>query len=104
MRRMLLCAAVLTTLVAATPAGASTLPTGFEERVLADGLTQPVAADWTPDGRMLVLEKPGRLKVVAPGTRAANLVLDFSADVNSVSDRGALGLAVDSQYATNNYV
>jgi glucose/arabinose dehydrogenase len=62
---------------------------------------------WAPDGRMFVIEKDGRLKVVAPGaapTTPATLVADISSEVNSYWDRGLLGIAVDSSYATNNYV
>jgi glucose/arabinose dehydrogenase len=59
---------------------------------------------WAPDGRMFVIEKEGRLKVVAPGGSTATLVADLSSVVNSYWDRGLLGLAVDTSYATNNYV
>ena len=89
---------------AVAPARATTLPAGFAEETLAAGLTQPTAVAWTPDGRMLVAEKPGRLKVVNPSSTSATTVLDISSRVNSDSDRGLLGLAVDTAYATNQYV
>jgi glucose/arabinose dehydrogenase len=59
---------------------------------------------WAPDGRMFVIEKEGRLKVVAPGGSTATTILDLSSEVNSYWDRGLLGIAVDSSYASNNYV
>ena len=51
--------------------GATTLPTGFEQLVLATGLDTPTAVDWAPDGRMFVTEKAGVLKVVTPGSAPA---------------------------------
>ena len=80
-------------------ASAATYPAGFQEESLVTGLTQPMAVDWTPDGRTLVLEKPGLLKVAAPGSKTAATVFDFRDRVNSNHDRGALGLAVDSSFA-----
>jgi glucose/arabinose dehydrogenase len=47
----------LLVLVAAAPASAATLPPGFDERVLADGLDAPTAVALAPDGRLFVAEK-----------------------------------------------
>ena len=85
-------------------ADAVTYPTGFEERAVVEGLTAPTGMAWTPDGRLFVIEKEGRLKVVAPGGNSAVPVYDLSNEVNSYWDRGLLGIAVDSSYATNNHV
>src|SRR4051794_28647258 len=103
MARMLV-AGVLALLALAVPARADGLPPGFEQETLATGLTQPVEVAWVPDGRMLVLEKPGHLKVVPPGSTTAQSVYDFADRVNEYSDRGALGLAVDSDFAHHPYV
>jgi glucose/arabinose dehydrogenase len=91
-------------LLCAGSAQAQSYPAGFEEQVLVSGLTQPMAVDWTPDGRTLVLEKPGVLKVAMPGSQAATTVFDFRSRVNENHDRGALGLAVDADFATNRFV
>jgi PKD repeat protein/glucose/arabinose dehydrogenase len=85
-------------------AGAAALPEGFEEIDLVTGLNRPVKVVWTPDGRKLIAEKDGVLKVAAPGASTATTVLDFRAQVNHAADRGFLGLAVDVDYAVNNYV
>jgi glucose/arabinose dehydrogenase len=50
---------------------------------------------------MFVIEKEGRLKVVAPGGDTATQILDLSSEVNSYWDRGLLGIAVDSEFASN---
>ena len=94
----------------ATPIGvpaavAATLPTGYEERTVASGLTAPTAVDWAPDGRMFVAEKAGRVRVVtAAGTLLAAPLLDISAHVHPSGDRGLLGIAVDTSFASNRYL
>jgi glucose/arabinose dehydrogenase len=95
----------IATSIGVPAAGAATLPTGFEERTVASGLTAPTAVDWAPDGRMLVAEKAGRVRVVtAAGTLVSAPLLDISAHVHPSGDRGLLGIAVDSSFASNHYL
>jgi glucose/arabinose dehydrogenase/PKD repeat protein len=68
------------------------------------GLSDPMTMAWAPDGRLFIAEKPGRLKVVAPGGSTATTILDISSRVNHANDRGLLGLAVDSDFASNGYI
>jgi glucose/arabinose dehydrogenase len=96
--------ALAAVMVAAAPAGAASYPSGFEERTLVQGLTAPVGMAWAPDGRLFVIEKQGALKVVPPGGGSATTILDISGRVNSYWDRGLLGIALDSSFATNSYV
>ena len=102
-RRLALLIAVLFA-CAATPAAAATYPPGFEERTIAAGLTGPVGVAWTPDGRMIVIEKFGRVRIFAAGGATPATVVDLSARVNSYWDRGLLGIAVDSSFEANRYV
>ena len=88
----------------AGPAAAAGYPPGFNEEVLASGLTRPMEVAWAPDGRMFVIQKDGLLRVVLPGSREALVVRDFSALVNGQRDRGLLGLAVDKDFADNQYI
>src|SRR5215211_4573744 len=85
------------------PAGATTLPAGFGETTLASGLNAPTAVDWAPDGRMFIAEKRGVVRVRTPGGDLLTL-LDIRDEVNNVSDRGLLGLAVDTDFETNGYL
>ena len=86
-------------------AGAATPPVGFEERTVVSGLTAPTAVDWAPDGRMFIAEKAGRVRVVtAGGTLLSTPLLDISDHVHPSGDRGLLGLAVDSNFASNRYL
>ena len=94
----------MATLAFAPSASGATYPSGFEERSIVAGLAQPTSVAWAPDGRMFVVEKEGVLKVVAPGALTATTVLDIRNEVHSYWDRGMLGLAVDSSFATNGYV
>jgi glucose/arabinose dehydrogenase len=95
---------LLVLLLGASRASAIVLPSGFSEVTIADGFNQPTAAAWTPDGRMLVTEKGGVLKVVPAGQTTGTTVLDLSATVNGAWDRGLLGLAVDSAFTSNHFI
>ncbi len=65
---------------------------------MVGGLQAPTTVAWTPDGRMLIAQKGGQLKVAAPGAGTATQILDISSRVNHAADRGLLGLAVDANY------
>ena len=90
--------------VAAQPAVAVVLPSGFETEREVSGLTRATAVAWAPDGRRFVAEKDGRLKVSEPGGTTARTILDIRADVNNQVDRGLLGLAVDADFPSQPYV
>lgn len=95
---------VLMALATGSSARAATLPSGFSERNVVTGLSMPTAAAWTPDGRLLVAEKAGVVKLAEPGQTTARTILDLRSVVHSYWDRGLLGIAVDGQFATNPYV
>lgn len=106
-RRLLSGLAAAAAVVLAAPAAASAivLPDGFSEEIVAAGLTQATNIAFAPDGRMFVAEKAGRVRVVtADGRLQAAPVVDISAHVNTAVERGLLGIAVDSAFATNGYL
>jgi glucose/arabinose dehydrogenase len=76
---------------------------GFQETLVASGLTSPTAMELAPDGRRLfVAEQSGRLRVIRDGTL---LPTDFvTLSVTSNSERGLLGVAFDPDFATNRFV
>ncbi|MEJ7841867.1 MAG: PQQ-dependent sugar dehydrogenase, partial [Rubrobacter sp.] len=81
---------------------AQTLPGDFSDTKFA-GSPLPTALDFTPDGRMLVTSKTGELYTYGKdGTRLANPALNLSVCANS--ERGLLGVAVDPDFETNNYI
>lgn len=76
---------------------------GVQRAVVASGLTSPVDFRFLPDGRILVAEKGGAIKVVDKfGNVLAQPLLTLS--VNTVGERGVSGLAVDPQFATNGHI
>lgn len=101
-------AAVLAALVLAGAPRAGnaqlSLPTGFNDELIANGLGTPVSMVFLPDGRLLVTEKDqGRLRLVMNHS----LVLTPVATLDSLrvnSESGLLGVAVDPGWPTRPYV
>ncbi|HWM07574.1 MAG TPA: PQQ-dependent sugar dehydrogenase [Actinophytocola sp.] len=73
---------------------------------VAGDLSRPTAVAGLPDGRVLVTEKPGRIRSYEPGSGLApNPVLDITDRVNeSEAERGLLGVAPAPDFAYSNTV
>ena len=84
-----------------TPA-AINLPEGFVETQIAGGLAGPTAFTQTPDGRFLIAQQGGSLRVFKDGALLATPFVDLQVD--SSGERGLLGVAVDPDFETNGYV
>jgi glucose/arabinose dehydrogenase len=68
------------------------------------GLDQPTQMIFTPDGRMLILERAGTVLVVQPGANQADATPFLQLSTVSTSDeRGALGIVLDPGFATNGF-
>lgn len=67
---------------------------------IAQGLVKPWSLAWLPDGRMVVTERPGRLRVVAPGGRISPPVQGLPS-IFSGGQGGLLDVLVDPQFAWN---
>jgi glucose/arabinose dehydrogenase len=80
----------------------ATLPAGFEDQ-LVTGVSQPTGLAFTPDGRLLITEKPGRLKIFTTSLQSTP-ALDLSSKICQESERGLLGVAVDFEFSQNNYI
>ena len=81
------------------------LPDGFRDDVVLGGLDQPTAAEQADDGRVFVLEKTGRLLVLDDlEDPTPTVALEIRTEVHNYYDRGALGFALDPDFATNGYV
>ncbi|HEV2905093.1 MAG TPA: PQQ-dependent sugar dehydrogenase [Pyrinomonadaceae bacterium] len=89
-------------LFAATVTYAATLPAGFTETRIANGLNNPTAMSFAPDGRLFVAEQGGRLRIIKNGVLLAQPFVTIS--VNSAGERGLLGVAFDNQFNTNGFV
>jgi PKD repeat protein/glucose/arabinose dehydrogenase len=94
--------------VAVTTSGsaqAAILPTGFQESIVFNGLTNPTVVRFSADGRIFVAEKRGVIKVFDSLTDTTPTVFaDLNVNVYNFWDRGLLGMALDPQFPTNPYV
>ncbi|MEY3050484.1 MAG: hypothetical protein RLY31_269 [Bacteroidota bacterium] len=77
------------------------LPAGFAAVQLATGL-DPVGMALLPDGRLLLVEKYGRVLLVKDGVLQPQPF--FELEVDNFSERGLLGIAVDPQFDSQPYV
>jgi glucose/arabinose dehydrogenase len=83
----------------ASPQPSST-PGVVRAETFARGLVHPWALEFMPDGRLLVTEKPGRLRIVGTdGTLSAPL--SGVPIVHAVSQGGLLDVALDPDFRTN---
>lgn len=98
------CAAMANQPLAAKPASEMKVPDGFEVSSYAYDVDLPVAMAFLPDGRMLLAEKGGMLKLIEGGRARAKPVIDLRNEVNDFVDRGLLGLAVDPNFTANGFV
>src|SRR5262245_66153013 len=93
-------ALLLVILALAVPAGAGNPISGFQETVFQGGLSGPTATAFLPDGRMLITEQGGALKLF-DGIMTTTL---GTIAVCSSSEMGLLGVAVDPSFGTNGLI
>jgi len=89
-----------------SPAGAQTITTeehAFRVVTLVERLEHPWGLAFLPDGRMLVTERPGRLRVVANGRLVPQPVAGVPA-VAATGQGGLLDVALHPRFAENGYV
>jgi glucose/arabinose dehydrogenase len=96
MRRVLHLCLLAVGVFAAVPALAQS-PTA---QTIASGLEHPWAVAFIEQGRLLVTERPGRLRVIEPDGRASAPVAGLPA-VAAGGQGGLLDVVVDSDYARN---
>ncbi|MBP7648836.1 MAG: PQQ-dependent sugar dehydrogenase [Phenylobacterium sp.] len=75
----------------------------YEVKTVAEGLANPWAIAFLPDGKMLVSEKPGRLRIVGADGALSEPVAGLPA-VYAKGQGGLLGLAIDPAYAKNGLI
>lgn len=87
-----------------TPSSATTFPnaSAYEWKMIVSGLERPV--DLQPDGsgRLFIIEKPGRIRILQNGQLLDQPFLDITDRVGSNgNEQGLLGLVFHPQYAQN---
>lgn len=79
-----------------------TMPPGFTTQNLAGGINAPTCMAFAPDGRLFIGEQNGAVKVYKNGSLLSTPFAQIT--VNSIGERGLLGLEFDPNYAANGYV
>jgi cytochrome c len=77
-------------------------PTRFVKTVLASDLTEPMQFAMLPDGKVMVIERRGLIKLLDPTT--GNLFVVHKLPVHSDHEDGLIGLALDPNYEKNHWI
>src|ERR671926_81403 len=85
-----------------SPAGAANLPAGFTETLVVSGISRPTAMQFAPDGRLFVTLQDGKLRVIKNGLLLAAPFISLTVD--SIGERGLLGLAFDPNFDTTSHI
>jgi glucose/arabinose dehydrogenase len=103
-RRTLLAVVAVLALLLAQPSGAIVLPADFTD-ALVTAVSAPTDIAFTPDGRLLITQQTGSLRVVQNGSLLTTPALSFgTSSICTNSERGLLGVAVDPAFATNHRI
>lgn len=82
---------------------AATLPIGFAETEVANGLN-PTTMTFAPDGRLFLCEKQGLLRVIVDRELVPAPVLDLTSKVDAWNERGLLSVCFDPQFDRNGWI
>ncbi len=93
---------IVTLIVFNSTAHAATLPSGFSETLIANGISNPTAFAFASDGRIFVTQQNGNLRVIKNNTLLATPFVTLT--VNSTGERGLLGVALDPDFPNTPYV
>jgi len=86
-------------------AGSTGLADGFSQVVLASGLEQPTDVVVVPDGRILVAERTGLVRVIdRSGRLAPRPLLDLGPRMNTAYTRGLMAIQIDPRFAANGFI
>jgi glucose/arabinose dehydrogenase len=102
MQNKLLAGLLLVFLAISSFSQAQTFPQGFNQVLVAAGLTQPTTMAIAPDGRFFIVQQNGKVKILKNGVLLPQSFLSMT--VCTGGERGLLGIAIDPQFDVNNYV
>jgi glucose/arabinose dehydrogenase len=91
---------IVLTLAIAGPAAASIASAAPRGEMIASGLENPWGVGFLPDGRFLVTEKPGRMRIVAPGGKLGAPLAGLP-PIAAGGQGGLLDVLVDSAFERN---
>jgi len=84
-------------------AQAQRIQTGFDVRLVAEGLQFPWGMAFMPDGNVLVTEKVGRLRIITPDGKVSEPIKGVPA-VFFQQQGGLLDVALDPEFAKNRLI
>lgn len=86
------------------PGPSAAPPADFQTSlVIGDGLSGPSGFEIAPDGRIFILERSGKIKIVKNGELLPTPFADLPSE--DTGDRGLIGIAFDPEFGvTNHYV
>lgn len=79
------------------------LPEGFKQKDLITGL-DAVASAVLPDGRVLAIEKFGKVHLIKNGARASAPFLDWESRTMSRYEKGMMAIVPDPDFMANGYI
>jgi cytochrome c len=74
----------------------------FTKKVLGFNFDEPTEMTILPDGRIMFLERKGKVKLYNPATDSFKVINEFN--VYKTFEDGMLGLAADPSFATNHFI
>ena len=93
---------MLSVFVLVIPNAQAVPPDFVDEAVVNVG--SPTDFTWTPDGRMLITQQGGTMRVYHDGALLPTPALTLGSKVCSDFERGLLGVAVDPDFANNQFI
>ena len=76
----------------------------FSETVATLAPFKPVGLTFAPDGRLFIWQRDGVIRIVKNGVLLPTPFLNFSSKVNTYTDHGFLGVALDPNFTDNGFV
>ena len=98
--KAILSAAVFAAFAVSAPVQAAGVPSGFTDTQVATGLTSPTSMTVMPDGRVLVVQQNGVIRILKNDVMLATPFTTI-ANVDSTNERGCLGIITDPAFATS---
>jgi glucose/arabinose dehydrogenase len=96
------CIFLFTAILLTHEISAQVLPTGFSRVLVANGISNPTVMAFAPDGRIFVAQQNGALRVIKNNTLLATPFISLT--VNSSGERGLIGIALDPNFSSNQFV
>jgi glucose/arabinose dehydrogenase len=94
--------AVVASGLVASPSALSVPPENFQTSlIVGDGLNGPSGFEIAPDGRIFILERSGKIKIIKNGQLLPTPFADLPSE--DTGDRGLIGIAFDPDFDVSNH-